>query len=60
MSLIEDVKLSAYWEAAQSYPFCVFPFAKNSTFMLRNSTLRQVHYKMSNDEMMVLMACSRT
>ena len=25
MSLAEDVKLSAYWEVAQSYPFCVFP-----------------------------------
>ena len=23
-SVAEDVKLSAYWEAAQSYPFCVF------------------------------------
>ena len=25
MSMAEDVKLRAYWEAAQSYPFCVFP-----------------------------------
>ena len=25
MSLAEDGKLSAYWEAAQSYQFCVFP-----------------------------------
>ena len=24
MSLAKDVKLSACWEAAQSYPFCVF------------------------------------
>ena len=27
MSLAEDVKLSAYWEAAQSYIFCVFPLS---------------------------------
>ena len=25
MSLAEDGKLNAYWEAAQSYHFCVFP-----------------------------------
>ena len=25
MSLAEDDKLSAYWEPAQSYHFCVFP-----------------------------------
>ena len=27
MSLAKDVKLSAYWEATQSYPFCVFAFS---------------------------------
>ena len=24
MSMAEDAKLSTYWEATQSYPFCVF------------------------------------
>ena len=35
MSLAEDVKLSAYWEAAQSYPFLCFSFS----FFFRINTL---------------------
>ena len=27
MRIAEDVKLSAHWEATQSYPFCVFLFS---------------------------------
>ena len=39
MSLAEDVKLSGYWEAAQSYPFCVFPLV----FCFRINTLSKNH-----------------
>ena len=28
--MAEDVKLNAYWEAAQSYLFCVFPLVSFS------------------------------
>ena len=38
MSLAEDVKLSAYLEAAQSYPFCVFPLV-----FFRINTLSKNH-----------------
>ena len=39
MSLAEDVKLSAYWEAAQSYLFCVFRLS----FFFRINTLSKNH-----------------
>ena len=34
MSLAEDVKLSAYWEAAQSYTFCVFPLSFQNKYIV--------------------------
>ena len=41
MSLAKDVKLSAYWEAAQSYHFCVFPlvFLRINT-LLKNDIMK--------------------
>ena len=44
MSLAEDGKLSTYWEAAQSYHFCVFPlvFLRMNT-LAKNYIMKGAH-----------------
>ena len=47
MSLAEDVKLSAYWEATKSYPFCVFllVFLQNKNIVDELYYERRTHKK---------------
>ena len=41
MSMAEDVKLNAYWEATQSYPFCVFAF----NFFQNKNIIEEQYYE---------------
>ena len=45
MSLVEDVKLSSYWEATQKYPFLSFFLFLLLIFVEKKTLSKNTHYR---------------